>query len=136
MPIEYYFNSDLKILYAKGIGLVSLHDLLEYGNKVLEIEHDLTGVIEYVDFSQATDIAVSYHSAQQMLDIYKKWMARGIRGSVLYAPSDLCFGLTRMISAVISSVAGIAVNAPLVTRSPLSPENLKSLFRNEQNCAG
>ena len=126
MQIQYHFDSELKILFAKGIGIISLDELMEYGRKVLEIPDDLTGAIEYVDFSEATDIAVSYQSAQQMLDVYKQWMAKGIVGSVLYTPTDLCYGMARMIGAVLSSVSGKPVRGPLVTRMPISPENLRS----------
>jgi hypothetical protein len=126
MQIQFRFDPDLKILFAKGSGIISLDDLLEYGKKVLEIPGDLTGAIEYVDFSETKDIAVSYQSAQHMLDVYKQWMSKGIAGSVLYAPTDVCYGMARMIGAVLSSVSGNPVHGPLVTREPISPENLRS----------
>jgi hypothetical protein len=126
MAIHYHFDRKWKIVYAKGIGIVSLTDLLEYGREVLALPDDLTGAVEYVDLSAATDIAVTYQSAQQMIDIYKGWMERGIAGSVLYAPSDLCYGLARMISSVISSVSGIKDGGALVTRTPISPEDLRA----------
>ena len=133
MAIRYHFEPEWKIFCAKGAGIVSLDDLLEYGRQVYEMPDDLAGTIEYVDLSEATDIAVSYQSAQQMLDMYKGWMARGIAGSVLYAPSDLCYGLARMISAVISSISGIKEGGPLVTRIPIPPESLRSWLRIESN---
>jgi len=133
MAIQYHFNRDLKILFAKGVGIVSLDDLLRYGKEVLNMDEDLTGSVEYVDLSEATDITVSYHSAQQMLNIYQGWMERGIKASILYTPSDFSYGIARMISAVLSSVAGISPGGPLITRTPIPPENLKSWLagRNE-----
>ena len=133
MAIQYHFNRDLKVLLVKGVGTVSLDDLLRYGKEVLNMDEDFTGAVEYVDLSEATDIAVSYHSAQQMLNIYKGWAARGIKASILYTPSDFSYGIARMIGAVLSSVAGNSPGGPLITRTPIQPENLSSWLagRNE-----
>jgi hypothetical protein len=128
MPIQYHYDPSLKVIFAKGIGVVSLTDLLEYGMQVLKTKEDLSGAVEYVDLSEAIDIAVSYNSASNMIEIYKQWISRGVKGSVLYAPSDFCYAMARMIGAVISSVMGKPDRGPLVVRTPVSPETLASLF--------
>ena len=125
MQIQYHFDPKLKILFAKGSGNISLNDLMVYGRKVLEIPDDLHGAIEYVDFSEAKDIAVSFQSAQLMIDVYKQWMERGIIGSVLFAPTDFCYGMARMIGAALSTVSGNPASGAFVTRTPIAPENLR-----------
>jgi len=126
MPIQYHFDPVLKILLAKGSEIISLDDVLQYGRNVLEQPHDLKETIEYIDLSEAKDVAVSYQSAQQMLSIYQQWMERGVIGSVVYAPNDVCYGMARMISVVLSSVAGGPVRGHILSRTPIRPENLRS----------
>ncbi len=126
MPIQYHFDPVLKILLAKGSEVISLDDILQYGISVLELPHDLKETIEYIDLSETKDVAVSYQSAQRMLSLYTRWMERGVIGSVAYAPNDACYGMARMISVVLSTVARGPVRGHILSRTPIRPEDLRS----------
>jgi hypothetical protein len=129
MPIDHHYDADQRIIYARAGGVVSLQELMAYGDDILGLQEDLSGAIEYVDFSNASDIAVTYKTARQMVEKYKGWASLGIRGSVIFAPSDLCYGIARMIGSVIAAVARNPEAGAHVTRTPLSPDQLHDLFR-------
>ncbi|MCK5683568.1 hypothetical protein KAJ27_05585 [bacterium] len=126
MSIDFKFDSESKIIFSKSKGCIKYSELIEYGHKVLELGSKLNGVIEYIDLSQADDVELSYSSSMEIVDIYMKWGKHGLCGSVIFAPSDLCFGLARMMSATISAVTGVPDDIVLVTREPMTVSQLRN----------
>ncbi len=130
MPIKFRYDEDDKIIYAEGEGIVTLNDLLDYGENILQLESDLNGATEYVNFENVEDISVTYQTAKRMLSVYGKWVQRGVKGSIIYAPGTINYGMARMIGAVLSSVMNVDSGGPEIIQRPLKSEEIKKYFSN------
>ncbi len=127
MPIEFQYDEENRVIITKGTGVVSMDELIVYGRNVLNLDGDLKGAVEYVDLSQATDVELTYLSAKSMLSTYRKWMERGVKGSVFYVPSDLSYGLVCMIRAVLGAVIGQQAPPPITTRDYIEPAQVHDI---------
>ena len=125
MSIEFQYHPDLKILCAKGGSEVFPDDFLGYSERVLAIEDDLTGTIEYIDLGGVKQIHITFDLAYEMAGPYTDRMARGIEASVIYAPTEFSYGLARMISRVVSGREGASERRPIVTRTPVPLTDLR-----------
>lgn len=75
------------------------------------------GFIEIVDLSEATDLQVSYSSAQDLTKGWDKWKHKSHKGSIVYAPTDLTFGIFRMLQTLIDLEPDSQETPHLLTRN-------------------
>ncbi|MFO7949583.1 MAG: hypothetical protein R6U36_04350 [Candidatus Fermentibacteraceae bacterium] len=131
MPVEYRYWPQGPVVLARGIGVVSVNDLLDYGSDVLRRNYSLEGAVEYVDLGDVRDLQISFRGAQRILPNYLEWSRRGALGSVFYAPSDLAHGIACMMCGALEAVSGGAGAGFVVMRSPLAPDEVIPTFRSE-----
>ena len=120
MPANYEFNIDHGVIEVCAWDLVTLSDLTEYLGDVTATPNDLSNTIEYVDLGQATELNVSQLGALQIASSYERLIDRGIRGSVIYAPSDQVYEAAKTMIATFVAVAGDLPDGYRLTRTPLA----------------
>ena len=131
MPVEYRYWPQGPVVLARGIGVVTVDDLLDYGSDVLRRNYSLLGAVEYVDLGGARDLHVTYRGVRRILPNYLEWSSRGALGSLFYAPSDLSYGIACMMCGALEAVSGGGGAGFVVVRSPLAPEEVIPTFERQ-----
>ncbi len=102
MPIEYKYDADTRIVHTRISGTVSAADMLGCVRSVLGDDGIGEGFIESVDSGEVTDLVVAYSQLRPFPAMWKEYMSKGCAGVLIYAPSDVSFGIFRMLRTVIS----------------------------------
>jgi hypothetical protein len=117
MPITYQYEPDTKIIRAKATGTITTKEMLDY---VTNITEDITiekGFIEVVDFQTVSDLVVTYSELAPFPDTWERYMEKGCKATVIFAPTDLCYGTFRMLQTVLSLRAESSKDKFAVARS-------------------
>ena len=112
MPIIYKYEIDSRIVYAKASELVTTKDLLNYVTSIIEYNF-----IEVVDFQFVKNLEVSYSDLTPFPSIGEKYMKKGCKAVLIYAPTDLSYGTFRMLQTVVASKHEVAEDLFVVVRS-------------------
>jgi hypothetical protein len=106
MPITYKYDNEANIIRTTASGKVKTGDLRDYVTKVLEDTRIKKGFIEIADFESVTDLVVAYSEINQFP-----------------APSNLSYGIFRMLQTVISLRHKSANDLFIVIRTKEEIEN-------------
>ena len=99
--IAYVYDPEQKLIRARAEGLLTMPDLLAYVRSIVEDEAIAPGFVEIVDFEPVDDMVFSYSEMAPLPHIWKRYLAKGVRATILYAPNDAAYGICRMFQAVI-----------------------------------
>jgi hypothetical protein len=99
--IAYHYDPAKKLVRARAEGIVSAEEILAYVRSIVDDPAIQPGFVEVVDFDAAKDMVVSYSQLPPFQQIWKKYLAKGCRAVLLYATSDVSYGICRMFQAVI-----------------------------------
>jgi hypothetical protein len=102
MPIKYKYDPDSKIIHTVASGVIKTKDLTAYMNSVLEDKDIERGFVEIADFESVKDLVVTYSDMSQFPFVWGKYMEKGCKAVLIYAPSNLSYGIFRMLQTVIS----------------------------------
>jgi hypothetical protein len=102
MPITYQYDPSTNLVSATASGVLKASELEAYLNQVLEDTTIQPGYVEYVDFSAISDLQLSYNETAKFSSIWASYVAKGCSRTIIYAPSDIAYGVFRMIKTVIS----------------------------------
>jgi hypothetical protein len=119
MPANYEFNLDHGVIEVAAWDIVTLGDLDSYLAEVTSVPHNLRGAIEYIDFGQVAEIRISEHGALQVAHYYEQLITRGLRGSVIYAPSDRLYEVAKTMIGTFDAIGGILPDGYRLTRHPV-----------------
>jgi len=128
LPIEYRYWPQGPVVLARGMGTVTVEDLLAYGSDVLRRDLPLRGAVEYVDLGGAEDLQISYRGVLRILPNYIEWSCRGARGSVFYAPGSVSRGIACMMCGALEAASGGGGAGFVVVEHPLAPEAVIPAF--------
>ena len=117
MPITYHYEIDTKVIRAKATDLVSTKEILDYVTNIIEDTKIEKGFIEVVDFQTVSDLAVTYSELDPFPYIWGKYMKKGCKAVVIYAPTNLSFGTFRMLQTAVMMRHEVAENLFVVVRS-------------------
>lgn len=120
MPANYEFNIDHGVIEVCAWDLVTLSDLTEYLGEISATPNDLSDTVEYLDLGQANDLNISQLGALQIARSYEKLIDRGIRGSVIYAPTDRVYQAAKTMIATFVAVGGELPHGYRLTRTPMA----------------
>ena len=123
MPITYQYEADSKIVRAKATELVTTKEILDYVTSIIEDIRIEKGFIEVVDFQLVRDLVVTYSDSYTFPNIWEKYMKKGCKAVVIYAPTDLSYGTFRMLQTVVSMEYEVADELFVVIRSKDELEN-------------
>lgn len=120
MPANYELNLDHGVIEVSAWDIVTLGEFEAYLGEVTSVPHNLRGAIEYFDFGEAADIRVCEHGALQVAHYYERLIARGLRGSVLYAPTDALYETAKTLIATFDAIGGTLPDGYRLTRHPVA----------------
>ncbi len=118
--LNYEFHSTLNLIELHPTGVVKIADILSYSKEVLTLGIVTEGTVEYYDFSEMTNLAVDYQSANSLQEALRDWVERGWLGSVYFTPNDYQYGIIRMLSAILDSIEGAAGELMVPSREPVA----------------
>lgn len=102
MPkITYVYDPGPNLVRARAEGLIRVSDLLEYVRGVVQDEAIEPGFVEVVDFEPVEDLTISYSEMAPLPRIWKRYLAKGVQATILYAPNDASYGVCHMFQSVI-----------------------------------
>lgn len=99
--ITYEYDSGPNLVRARAEGRIRVADLLGYVRGIVEDDAIQPGFVEIVDFEPVEDLTVSYSEMAPLPHIWKRYLAKGVRATILYAPSDAAYGVCHMFQSVI-----------------------------------
>ncbi len=84
-------------------GKLNLELTFDYFARLLEDRDCISGAIEVVDFTEVTDLKLEYGEMASITDNYQGIKAsRDIRATLFHCPTDLSFGIARMLQTLHS----------------------------------
>jgi len=117
MAITYTYDQTKNLVLVKAKGVISLQDIIKHQEKVSEDLNIKAGFIEIIDMSESTDLQISYISSQTLIGAWGKWKHKSHKGSIMYAPTDIAFGIMRMMKTLIEMEQSSETVPHLVTRN-------------------
>ncbi len=117
MPITYQYEADSKIIRAKATEVVTTKEILDYVTNIIEDIRIEKGFVEVVDFQLVEDLVVTYSELDPFPVIWEKYMKKGCKAVVIYAPTNLSYGTFRMLQTVVAMSYDLAEDLFMVVRS-------------------
>lgn len=99
--VAYVYDAKQNLVRARAEGVLRVSELLDYVRQVVEDETIRPGFVEVVDFEPVKDMTITYSEMAPFPQIWKRYLAKGVRATILYAPSDVAFGVCRIFQSVI-----------------------------------
>jgi len=116
--IAYVYDAQRNLVRARAEGLVRAGDLLAYVRSVLGDDAIRPGFVELVDFGPVEDLVVSYSQLSPFRQVWRKYLAKGVRATILYAPGEASYGICRMFQSVIDPEGDLATGPFGIVRTP------------------
>jgi len=110
MPINYEYDKDKNIVYSYPSGLISISDIAEYFNKLVEDPNVEKGFIEIANLNEVTEFKISYKEALQLPNLFADVKnKKNHKGTILIGIKDFQFGMARMMSIISENESTIRV---------------------------
>jgi len=101
MPIKYDYDKNKNIVYSYPSGLISISDIAEYFNKLVEDPNVEKDFIEIANLSEVTEFKISYKEALQLPNLFAEVKnKKNHKGTILIGKKDFQFGMARMMSII------------------------------------
>ena len=101
MPIKYDYDKNKNIVYSYPSGLISISDISEYFNKLVEDPNVESDFIEIANLHEVTEFKISYKEALQLPDLFAEVNnKKNHKGTILIGEKDFQFGMARMMSII------------------------------------
>ena len=110
MPIKYEYDREKNIVYGYPYGLVSMSDITQYFDNLVEDSKVGSDFIEIVNLDEVTEFRLSYKEALQLPDLFAKVNnTKKHRGTILIGKKDFQFGMARMMSTITENDFSVRV---------------------------
>jgi hypothetical protein len=101
MPITYSFDQARKLILTKVTGGLTIALTEDYFDRLQQDRDCPEDAIEVVDFSGVSDFAIHYGEMSEITRKYQKPKTiRNIRATIFNCPSDLSYGIGRMLQTL------------------------------------
>jgi hypothetical protein len=117
MAITYTYDQSENLVLVKAKGVISIQDIIKYRDKVSEDLNIKAGFIEIIDMSKSTDLQISYISSRVLTKAWGIWKHKSHKGSIMYTPTEMTFGIMRMMKSLIEMEPGSETVPHLITRN-------------------
>jgi len=129
MPLTYRYNQESRTVETEATGVVTTGDMLTYVKSILADDRVQPGFIEIADFEPVEDLVVKYSEIEPFKALWRSYVQKGCRATIIIAPTDLSFGTLRMLQTVIGLGQKDAVNRFIVIRSRDELESTLQVLR-------
>lgn len=129
--MNYSYNKDLNLVMLRPIGIVSVQNILSYGQELLDKGYMTHRTIEYVDMSEIEDLSIFYTDSLSLASMHNKWIEAGWFGSYYYAPRDIHMGIVNMVASVVKSQPcnNLPEDIMLPLRERIEPEDVREYIQ-------
>ena len=135
MPITYSFDQERGLVLTEVTGELSISITEDYFARLQQDKNCPEKAIEIVDFSGVTDFAIQYSEMRKITETYQITKStRNIRATVFNCPSDLSYGIARMLQT-LHEIANVK-HAVTITRSHEELEKCIEELRSNQSDTG
>lgn len=117
MPVTYTYDQEKKIIDTNAHDIVTVNEIVEYLNSILSDDEIVYGSIEIFSLENATDLIMSYSEMGVFKDIWAKYKKRIGQAVLIVAPSEVSYGLFRMLSTAVALSDEEASEAFVLVRS-------------------
>ena len=105
MPVDYTYDAPRNLVRARVHGVIELSDATRHLEVMLADDSIQSAFVEVADFADVEDFRFLYSQCDVFRAAFKRLREeKGIAGTVAYVPTDLQFGVLRMIGAVLDDV--------------------------------
>ena len=125
--IEYEYSAERKVVSTRASGAVDLGQFSDYFETMLADPRIEAGFIEIFDASAVSDFTFGYRDTDFFPAVWARYLAKGVRVTIVLAPTELEFGILRMIAAVIEARIGSVIDNFHVVRRESEVEDLLAL---------
>jgi len=101
MAIDYTYESDNRIVRTEARGIISARDICNYVSEIIGRVDIASGFIEIVDIEKVEDFQFKYSDTDALRSLWPKFVKKGCLYSIIHAPTDLSYGLMRMLKTVL-----------------------------------
>lgn len=117
MPVSYTYDRDKKIIDTDAHGVVTVNEIVQYLNSLLADDQIVYGSREIFSLEHATDLVMKYSEVGVFQDLWAKYKKRIGQRVLVVAPTDVSYGLFRMLSTVVALSDKEAADAFVILRS-------------------
>jgi hypothetical protein len=101
MPITYSIDETRKLILTRVTGALTIALTEDYFERLQQDSDCPEDAIEVVDFSGVADFAIHYGEMSEITRKYQKAKTiRNIRATIFNCPSDLSYGIGRMLQTL------------------------------------
>ena len=117
MSIPYDYDKKQNLVRWALRGVFTMDMLREYLEGVLEDDTIQPGFVEIAVFDGLEEVDSSYDDLRGLTIYWKRYIAKGCAGTILLAPTNLEFGLARMIQQILGGFEQADLPPFIVCRS-------------------
>ena len=101
MPITYQYETVSNLIRTRARGIITTKDLLKYISDVIEDKNIGKDFVEIINMQHVSDLIIRYSELGPFPHMWEKYLEKGCRAVVCYAPTDLSYGTIRMVKSII-----------------------------------
>lgn len=131
MPVSFQYDRERMILNMRAVGVLTIDELLDYLYAVISDDTIEAGFIEVADFSAVQDLEISFGDTGPFEDIWCRYLDKGCLATIVFAPGDLSFGVSRMFQTVIRNSKRGSQGNFMVVRSQEEAQEIVERLRSE-----
>jgi len=99
--MTYVYDPEENFIHATVDGVVTVDEMMHYCKSVLSDKRIQPGFIEVVNFETATDLKIFFQQMRPFRNIWELYLQAGCAATLFYTPTDLSFGIIRMLQSMI-----------------------------------
>jgi len=104
VAIVYEYDSESGTVSTEARGVITVMDMRDYVSEIIGRSDIASGFIEVVDVERVEDFVFRYSDTSVLKSLWPRFVEKGCVCSIIYAPTDLGYGLMRMLQAVLVDV--------------------------------
>jgi hypothetical protein len=125
MPISYTFDHQKHQIHTTVTGELTLESTIDYFTRLAQDPECPDSAIEIVNFTDVTDFRIRFTQMENIVTGYQEPKGRyNILATIFYCPSDLSYGIARMLEVHHS-----LVNMEHIVMLARTPSELEELIQ-------
>lgn len=111
MPLTYSIHSNLNLISRRASGVLTLDEITRVNAELGSCSQKVQFMDVFDDLRDITDIELNFNRVASICTSTSNFYRKSTRCTkmAIYAPCDLCFGMSRMFHSMICDVGGLDV---------------------------
>ena len=106
MAVTHTYEPDTNRIIMQASGTLTVPQLEVYLAEVLGNEDIRDGFVELVDLTEVEDLAFKFSETAVFEPIWRQYVAKGVKRTIVLAPTDVAFGIFRMLITSLTAATG------------------------------